>query len=425
MVVPMTNIKPTLLSDIVSVERFAAEIAAGRIQERSHPADPDLRIYSYTKLTQFGGLWTPESRLARGLIVQVPGGDFEQAVVKGRGLPKFFTVSQIVDSDWGRAKLIDDDENVVVDEAPEIPWHLPATVAEKLNGALGLGYIDSSGRFRISTKGSFDSLEARVSNRVLDTKYAAATEFFSRFDDGTTMLFEIITPERPHPVDYGNLEDLIFLGTVEHGTGNWTPAQGDEDAVLMGFPFAQTKKVKTLREAVDLPYEDNTEGFVVTVVGAGPEAIYKVKPGEYLRLRKLFYALQENELKELVSTREFTDQLDKIDGPGAIDLSVLVGDLKLNGQMEGMLEKRRAMIFEEIVAPAQRLVDEFRRELLRFAEDSMDTIGNMPRGEVATWINQGNKTYRGLFFAAYDSLLSDEMAKVNSLAVKFVLADKR
>jgi len=421
MVVPMTNIKPTLLSDIVSVERFAAEIAAGRIQERSHPADPDLRIYSYTKLTQFGGLWTPESRLARGLIVQVPGGDFEQAVIKGRGLPKFFTISQI-ESDWGRAKLIDDDENVVVEEAPEIPWHLPAVVAEKLNGALGLGYIDSSGRFRISTKGSFDSPEARVSNRVLDMKYAAATEFFSRFDDGTTMLFEIITPERPHPVDYGNLEDLIFLGTVEHGTGKWTPAQGDEDAVLMGFPFAQTKKVKTLREAVDLPYEDNTEGFVVTVQGAGPEAIYKVKPAEYLQLRKLFYALQESELKELVSTREFTDQLHEIDGPEAIDLSKLVGNIKLNGQMEAMLEKRRAAIYAQIAAPAIQLIEGIRNGIEFYAEDFGVPLSEVPRGEIARWINGQNKAFRGLYFAVYDTMLGGPEGKASAVAVKLILA---
>lgn len=414
---------PILLSDIASVERFAADIDAGRIQVRVHPEDPDLRIYSYTKMTQYGGLWTPESKLARGLILRVPGGDFARATVESRGLPKFFTISQM-ESDWGRAKLIDDDENVVVDEAPEIPWDLPAVVADKLNGALGLGYIDPAGVFRISTKGSFGSLEAIVANRVLDTKYSAALEFLSQ-PTGFTMLFEIITPERPHPVDYGDLEDLIFLGAIDNRTGSWNPAHGQEDAVLRaGFPFAPTQKVNSLKEAVELPYENNTEGFVVTVIGGGPEAIYKVKPAQYLQLRKLFYALQETELKELVSTREFTDQLDKIDGPGAIDLSVLVGGLKLSGQMESMLEKRRTTIYERIVVPAQLLVDEFRRELLRFAEDSMDTIGNMPRGEVATWINRGDKTNRGLLFAAYDSLLSGEMAKVNSLAVKLVLADK-
>ena len=259
---------------------------------------------------------------------------------------------------------------------------------------------------------------------MLDSKYADALPGLSQ-PTGSTMLFEIITPERPHPVDYGNLEDLIFLGTIDNCTGGWTPARGDEDAVVrFGFPFVPTHEVASLRDAVALPYEDNTEGFVVTVIGGGPEAIYKVKPNEYLELRKLFYALQETELKEFVSTRSFTDQLLEIKSSDEIDLSALVGELKLNGQMLAMLEKRRTTIFEEIVVPAQRLVDEFRRELLRFAEDSMDTIENMPRGEVATWINRGDRTYRGLFFSTYDMLLGGPNSKVSQAAVKLILEGK-
>jgi len=410
-----------LLSDIVSVDDFVADIAADRIQERTHSEDSDLRIYSYTKKTQFGGLWTAAAKLARGLILRVPNGDFKFATVESRGLPKFFTVAQSQD-DWGRVKLIDDDENVVVDEAPEIPWDLPAVVANKLNGALGLGYIDPTGLFRISTKGSFGSLEAVVSNRVLDSKYAAVLPKLSKIS-GVTMLFEIITPERPHPIDYGNLEDLIFLGTIDNRTGGWTPASGSEEIVTeLGFPFAETHEVGSLRDAVELPYADNTEGFVVTVIGGGPEAIYKVKPNEYLQLRKLFYALQETELKDFVSTRAFTDQLQEIDGPEDIDLSALVGELKLNGQMEAMLEKRRSTLYTQFVGAAQDLIEEIREGLLRYAEDSGELIGEISRGEIAAWINGGNKAFRGLSFAVYESLTGGSITKANQAAVKLILA---
>jgi len=416
-----TNQTPIFLSDIVSVDDFVADIAADRIQERKHPEDSDLRIYSYTKKTQFGGLWTPAAKLARGLILRVPNGDFKLATVESRGLPKFFTVAQSQD-DWGRVKLIDDDENVVVDEAPEIPWDLPAVVANKLNGALGLGYIDPAGLFRVSTKGSFGSLEATVANRVLDSKYAAALPELSRIS-GYTVLFEIITPERPHPVDYGNLEDLIFLGAIDNHSGGWTPASGSEKIVTeLGFPFAETHEVGSLKDAVALPYADNTEGFVVTVIGGGPEAIYKVKPNEYLQLRKLFYALQETELKDFVSTRAFTDQLQEIDGPEDIDLSALVGELKLNGQMEAMLEKRRGTIYMQIVAPAQDLIEDIREGFIRYAEDSGELIGEISRGEIAAWVNGGNKAFRGLYFAIYDSLTGAPVTKANQAAVKLILA---
>lgn len=420
-----TNKKTVLLSDVVSVENFVREIAADRIQERVHPDDSDLRIYSYTKKTQFGGLWTPESRLARGLILRVPEGDFTKATVESRGLPKFFTVSQ-VESDWGRVKLIDDDENVVVDEAPEIPWDMPAVVADKMNGALGLGYIDSSGRFRVSTKGSFVSLEAEVANRILDSKYAKATDFFSRCESVapsfTTMLFEIITPERLHPVDYGNLEDLIFLGTIDNRTGQWTPAVGDEDIVLAGFPFAPTRQVKSLREAVALPYEDNTEGFVVTVLGGGPDAIYKVKPNEYLMLRRLFYALQDTELSELINSKDFSNRLHDMDSPEKIDLSDLVGDIVLNGQIKRMFDNRRQAIFDEVVAPARKIVAEVMNDL-----ESVEGIRTMNRGEVARYIKANHSDKTSLYFAGYDDLIDgprdDGSYRCSAPAVKQIVAN--
>lgn len=422
-----TNQSTILLSDIISVEGFLADMAADRIQERVHPDDSELRIYTYSKKTQYGGLWTAAARLARGLILRVPSGDLNLATVESRGLPKFWTVEQ-TEGDWGRAKLIDDDENVVVDEAPEIPWDLPAVVADKLNGALGLGYIDPAGVFRISTKGSFGSLEADVSNRVLDSKYAAVLPELSQ-PTGSTMLFEIITPERPHPVDYGDLEDLIFLGTIDNATGIWTPAKGDEDAVVrFGFPFAPTHEVKSLKEAVELPYEDNTEGFVVTVIGGGPEAIYKVKPNEYLQLRKLFYALQETELKDFVSARSFTDQLLEIKSARDIDLSALVGELRLNGQMEAMLEKRRSTIFEEIVQPAQKLIGDALAALtdwgLTRPEVKGDWANQVPRGEVALWIKGKPKELQGLYFSVYSGIiLASDGTKASQTAVKLALED--
>lgn len=423
-----TNQSTILLSDIISVEGFLADMAADRIQERVHPDDSELRIYTYSKKTQYGGLWTPAARLARGLILRVPSGDLNLATVESRGLPKFWTVEQ-TEGDWGRAKLIDDDENVVVDEAPEIPWDLPAIVADKLNGALGLGYIDPAGVFRISTKGSFASLEAEVSNRVLDTKYADSLAALS-VPTGSTMLFEIITPARPHPIDYGNLEDLIFLGTIDNGTGVWSPTRGDEAAVVdFGFPYAHTHEIANLKEAVELPYEDNTEGFVVTVIGGGPEAIYKVKPNEYLQLRKLFYALQETELKDFVSARSFTDQLLEVVSPEAIDLSELVGELRLNGQMEAMLEKRRSTIFEDIVKPAQELIGDALAELgdwgLARPEAKGDWVNQVPRAEVARWVKEKPQVLQGLYFSCYSGLLDGIMTKAAQTAVKLTVEGVR
>lgn len=421
-----------MLSDILSPSRFEAEIAAGRIQERAHPNDPDLRIYSYTKLTQFGGLWTPEARQARGLILQVPNGDFELATVKARGLPKFFTLEQ-TESDWGRAKLVDDDENVVVEDAPVIPWNLPATVSEKMNGALGLGYIDPEGRFRISTKGSFTSLEATVANRVLDSKYAEATKKLSEagthpgFPKPYTMLFEIITPERPHPVDYGDLEDLIYLGDIDNGTGTWSPATSGGWMEKWGFTSAKVLNVNSLKEAVELPYENNTEGFVVTVRNAGPDAIYKIKPAQYLQLRKLFYALQESELKDFVAADSFLKNLDSIKGPQDVDLSALVGDLELNEQMLSLMSKRQETIYSDVVVPANRLISDLQAKLnANFANFTaaygVSWVETVPRRAVAAWVKSQPKEDQALYFSIYEMLLGGNPLRAHKTAVNKVLA---
>jgi len=414
----------TLLSSIVDVDGFLADMARDLIQERKHPEDSDLRIYSYTKKAQYGGLWTPAAKLARGLILRVPGGDFSKAVVVSRGLPKFFTLEQI-DSDWGRVKLVDDDENVVVSEAPVIPWDAPAVVAEKMNGALGLGYVDSTGKFRISTKGSFESLESTVANRVLDGKYSAVLDELA-VDTGYTMLFEIITPERPHPVDYGDLEDLIFLGSVSNATGAWFPSEENSKMAELGFPVAPRKSVATLREAVALPYAANTEGFVVTVVDGGPEAIYKIKPKEYLDLRRLFYAVQEGELVKLALTESFAESAFSAKGPDDIDLSSLVGSLAISAQTERLLAAAKGKLYFEVALPARQLVFEavgrIRAVLPGLKKSSSSdrelraALANFVKGSVP-------KELQGLHFAAMKYVLGGGLEVAMKLGISIVVAE--
>lgn len=299
------------LSDLASVDEFLRLIKGGYISERVHELDSTLRVYSYTPKTQFGGVWTPETRLARGLILSVPNGDLHTAVVVGRGLPKFFTVEQ-TDSDWARPKLVDDDENVVIQEAVELPWEAPAFVADKLNGALGLAYSAPDG-LAISTKGSFGSLEASIATRIIREKLSATqqNDFLAR-TEGTTVLFEIITPERPHPVDYGVLEDIIMLGSVDHETGRWAPAaDGGRLATLFGLETAPRLPYGNLREAVESPYRENTEGLVVTVEDEEGQHLYKVKPAEYLELRKAFYATETVDLMAMMLSMD-SDELEAL-----------------------------------------------------------------------------------------------------------------
>lgn len=292
----------TYLHEIISPERFKDAVSRGLITSRTHSENPLFRIFSYTKRVQFDGLWTPETRLARGLILKFEtSDDFETARVIGRGIPKFFTVEQAGD-DWSATKLIDDDENVTVDEHPVIPWDAPAHIANKLNGALGLGYIAPDGGISVSTKGSFDSIEAGIATPIMRDKLSKighrAEEVKNWILGGYTPLFEIITPERPHPVNYGDLEDIIYLGFVDNLTGELYPADDTHLLYIVGFDRAETLPYPTLRKAVEAPYRENTEGMVATIMEDGVQHLFKVKPHEYIELRKMFYASQPQQMSK-------------------------------------------------------------------------------------------------------------------------------
>lgn len=330
----------TYLSSLVDLDRFWKLVGSGHISKRVHPDDEALAVFSYTPKVQFSGLWTPETRLTRGLIVHFT--DERDGRVVGRGLPKWFTVEQVIEGDWASAKLIDDDENVTVEETPTIPWDEPAHVANKLNGALGLGYLAPDHTVAIATKGSFGSTEALIGTRLLRGRAQDALR--QLLAEGETPLFELITPERPHPVDYGELEDLIFLGTVVQSTGEWLPATASHSLVVAGhFRAAEVLPHRTLREAMAAPYEENTEGMVVTVADG---QLFKVKSQEYKDLRRAFYAVTEGNVKQLVGSMGY-DELMTLNSPAELDFGDF-GDL-FAGRRRHLLERLRSRTWNHVL----------------------------------------------------------------------------
>ena len=397
----MENSNPNL-ADLVSTDVFKKAINDGHISERAHPDDENLRVYSYTKQVQFSGHWTPETLLARGLILQLPNGDLSKAVIVGRGLPKFFTVEQMAEGDWTRVKLVDDDENVTVSEAPEISWDSPAVVSDKLNGALGLAYVAPDGQLSISTKGSFSSLEAEVGTKVIRNLSPEEQKSFREFAlNGKTPLFEIITPQRPHPVYYGDVEELVILGSIDNASGKWSPVEKNSElATKFGFKTAERLKYPTLKEAVRAPYRLNTEGFVVTVDGKKGQELYKVKPPEYHALRRFFYASTPKEL-----SAEFS----KLDGKS---LSTIVSEKEISFSPElvssldpnsPLLAERRKLVFNEIVKPTQELAVRARRNV----DAILTTLGNNPeKRDIALKINEAPQNERGVMFKALSDIQS-------------------
>lgn len=304
------------LSCVTNTKHFEKAVEDGWINVRQHPTDNHLIICCYSTRCQIEGHWVKDTTmLARGLILYQPTPDsFKDAKIISRGIPKFFTIDAIQsDSDWSKLKLIDDDENIVVSDNIKIPFNSPAFIADKLDGALGVGY-PYDGAFRVSTKGSFSSDEANIGNRIMNRKvskhhHTKGEMLYSLFaiDDilyEYTPLFEIITPNLPtnqrHVIDYGNIENLFFLGIVNNSTGKWHPVQELKENEefkhssfahldeICGFGIPITMSYDTLSEALLAPEILNKEGMVATI-NEDEQHIYKIKYPSFLKKQAIHH----------------------------------------------------------------------------------------------------------------------------------------
>lgn len=407
----------TYLKNLVDVETFALFVEDGLINARPHPDDASLRVYAYSKEVQFGGIWTPETRLARGLMLQFDETDsYATAQVVGRGIPKFFTVEQ-AGSDWSAMKLVDDDEGVTVDEKPVIPMDAPAHVANKVNGALGLCYITPNGDVALSTKGSFQSLEAEVGTRILNRKIDEfqMNSLKKLIRNGYTPLVEIITPERPHPVDYGDREDIIYLGLVSHETGLFEYPKDYDLLPQFGVESAETMSYTTLREAVEAPYVKNTEGMVVTIRDEdGKQHLFKVKPPEYLELRRLFYSVQPKNITECLLSMT-AEELAEADSWK--DMHLGRAETVLSEGHATLARKHKETMFAKVVT-VQNKVAELHAE---YEEITKHTDGS--RKDIALAIKQHGSNSSLLFAVMKDKL--DGNKSVYPVTMKALLKEEQ
>jgi len=342
-------------------------------------------------------------------MLRVNEDDFGASEVLGRGLPKFFTVEQL-DSDWSHTKLVDDDEGVTVEEHAELNWDDEAIVANKLNGALGLAYIAPDG-VAISTRGSFASLEAKIATRVMRSFVVSEADQrdFAKISEGVTFLFEIITPERQHPVDYGDFEGVILLGSVRHSDGYWTPAREDNAlAERFGFRTAEVLPMGSLREAVTAPYVENTEGYVVTINDERGQHMYKVKGSEYAALRKRFYAAESVDLRELLLGYS-SEELE----------SLRAEDIPFPATLRN-IESRRETIRKAALEPLARELMEIRSSYREIRGE-----GELPeRGEFARKVKMASLEV-SLMFQCYDEEKSGRKVLAKSVLARILKNKKK
>lgn len=336
----------TTLTELMNIEQLREDYNEGFIRETTHDTNPNLHILCYTPITQYARHWNDVTRMSRGLCVEYAGSlkdntvtntSLAQARVISRGIPKFFTVdtiaNSITDADNVILSLEDDDEMVAQLQGLEVRGSTPTFVADKLDGAMCVGYIDNN-ELHVHTKGSFHSEEATIGNQILkryDTR--EIVNWLRKNTPEMTPVFEVITPQVPHIVNYEQTEDLFFLGFVDNLSGRWQPTlPTDAFPVEFGFQTPEVLNASTLEEALNLPPRDNREGVVLTVETTDAQRMLKVKYEAFLKLQRLRTAAKatvDTVLPQLVIKNITTiDALNNLDNSELYSLCGIEKDLR-------------------------------------------------------------------------------------------------
>jgi RNA ligase len=268
------------LKDLLDLSELRRLVAANYITARDHPELP-YTILNYTPKTQFDRYWTPETLVCRGLIV-----DRRDYTIIAKPMEKFFN--------WGEREVAIPDE--------------PFVAYEKVDGSLGLSYVDVDGLPAVATRGSFTSYQAKRGTQILRTTYAHTLDRILALGK-VTLCFEIILPEYRIVVDYAGREDLVLLAAFDLETGQEIDLDAPSLATL-GFPLARRYTAKTLEEAqvlVEDPLFDNAEGVVIRFAGG---LRLKLKREEYLRLHRIVTGITPRRIWEML--KDGTPPIDRL-----------------------------------------------------------------------------------------------------------------
>lgn len=254
----------------------------GYITERKHP-EFDLYIYNYTAKAQYDRVWNECTLNCRGLIL-----DGEKNVI-ARPFSKFFNYGEYCkDSKLG-----------------ELPPYKTFNVYDKLDGSLGILYTTPDGEVALVTRGSFESDQALMGNKILKEKFPKL-----QINPDLCYLVEIIYPENRIVINYGITEDLILLAITENTTGK-DVKRSLVESFANTWKFNIVKKfdaTKNLEELNKMMSWANTtkEGYVIQF-DTGLRV--KMKFEEYVRLHKIITGVNTKGIWEMMRDGQSLDEL--------------------------------------------------------------------------------------------------------------------
>lgn len=253
----------TLLEDIFDPGLLAQHLEEKRVSVQFD--EHGYRIFNYTAKAQYDGAWDDVTLNCRGLIVA------PDLTVVARPFKKFFNLAEMI-------------------QVPDGPF----VACQKMDGSLGIAYFDAKGNVKVATRGSFQSDQALWATAWLDKHKDLRDQVAGQLTAGRTPLFEIIYPDNRIVVDYGGLEDLVLLSTMDIASGvddlddDWW-----DGSIATRHGGLDIDKISSMNE-------QNAEGFVLKW-DDGTRA--KIKFPEYVRLHRLVTGVTARSIWELLSNR--------------------------------------------------------------------------------------------------------------------------
>jgi RNA ligase len=309
------------LSALVALDDVRSAVADGFIRCTPHPSKP-LTILTYTRAAQYANMWTPATRLCRGLIV---AGDplTSDPVVIARPFPKFGNVEH---------------------HGPSSPFGQlptgPFDVFDKIDGSLVIVATDpADGELVITTKNQFVSPHTAAFARWWQEKYPDV-----RPDVGVTFLAEYIAPDNRVVIDYGDRTDMVALAAIDvtSGADLPIPAWWNGEVAAARTEFASVADVVAYAGREGVMEEGFVLRFAPTVPG-GPSPRVKAKLGDYVRLHAALSNISTVVIWEMLSSGQSFDDLFAA-VPDEVDQWIRAEIEALSGQVDTILERARRAV---------------------------------------------------------------------------------
>lgn len=235
------------------VNQLRVDIEMGRVNSR---AEGDYELFDYNSYGIYDAGWSETALIARGLVV-----DHKLRRVAAMPFPKFFN--------YGEATL----------ELPDGEF----TVTDKMDGSLGIAYWygGANGYWRVNTRGSFESDQARWATSWLNTQKNITDHMVK----GDTYLFEIIYLENKIVVAY-DFNGLVLLGAYHSDGYEYERYELEEFRDRTGVKLVETRNFDSVEEMLEKAksLSVNEEGWVLTYP-CGYRV--KIKGDEYCRVHRL------------------------------------------------------------------------------------------------------------------------------------------